>query len=238
MVSQLDLETAIRSKVNSISALVVSDVSGGCGQAYDVIIVSEVFEGLNTLKRHRLINDLLKVEIAQLHAFSQKTYTPKQYADMSTTPSVAQAAPAPSATTLSSDAARRPATLDTSTAQRGARVHHRSTSSNISIPELILTTDSNDTAGKAALNAPRPLTPGDHPGGSTQFPDMGAGLSSPGGSSGSGISRLQYNNITNVEFWNGLRDYLESRFMKEDGSASPSQGLRRLLAIAESPPKR
>jgi hypothetical protein len=153
---------------------------------------------------------------------------------MSGTPPAAQGAPAPSATTpVSSDAARRPATLDTSTAQRSARIHHRSTSSNVSIPELILTTDSNDTAGKAALNAPRPLTPSDHPGGSTQFPDMGASISSPGGSSGNNISRLQYNNITSVDFWNGLRDYLESRFMREDGSASPSASPGRVKGEAE-----
>jgi hypothetical protein len=144
----------------------------------------------------------------------------QQYAEMS-----GQAAPAPSATAPSalptSKQPPRPATLDTSTAQRGARVHHRSTSSNVSIPELILTTDSTDPKlGSSTSSTPRPLTPGDHPGGSTSFPDMGAHINSPGGASG--ISRLQYNNITSVEFWSGLRDYLESKFMREDGSASPS----------------
>jgi hypothetical protein len=139
---------------------------------------------------------------------------------MSGQPSIADPAPAPSATT-SKGLPARPATLDTSMAQKGTRVHHRSTSSNVSIPELVLTTDVSDTqTGRAAANAPRPLTPGDHPGGSTSFPDMGASISSPGGASG--ISRLQYNQITSMEFWAGLRDYLESRFMKEDGSSSPS----------------
>lgn len=129
-------------------------------------------------------------------------------------------APAPSTTKLETGPIR-PATLDTSTAQRGARVHHRSTSSSVSIPELVLTTDVTDAkSGRAAANAPRPLTPGDHSGGSTSFPDMGATISSPGGASG--ISRLQYNQITSVEFWIGLRDYLESKFIKSDGSASPS----------------
>jgi len=157
----------------------------------------------------------------------------QQYAEMSgqPAPSPTQAAQSPSATTPSGAAPPRPATLDTSTAQRGSRVHHRSTSSNVSIPELILTTDSNDTAGKAASSAPRPLTPGDHPGGTTSFPDMGANINSPGG--GSGISRLQYNNITNVEFWSGLRDYLEGRFMREDGSASPSASPGRVKGEAE-----
>lgn len=152
------------------------------------------------------------------------------------TPAQAEGAPAPSTTAPTASlgsplGARRPATLDTSTAQRGAKVHHRSTSSSVSIPELILTTD-DSKAGKAASNAPRPLTPSDHPGGSTSFPDMmGPGISSPGG--GSGISRLQYNQITNVDFWVGLRDYLESTFMKEDGSASPSASPGRVRGEAE-----
>ncbi|KDN37586.1 bola-like protein [Tilletiaria anomala UBC 951] len=79
MVTSKELEDAIRAKIQGVSAAVVSDVSGGCGQAYDVVIVSEAFEGLTTLKRHRLVNESLKDEIAQMHAFSQKTYTPKQY---------------------------------------------------------------------------------------------------------------------------------------------------------------
>ncbi|KAF7356674.1 hypothetical protein MVEN_01001900 [Mycena venus] len=37
------------------------------------------FEGKSTLVRHRWINQLLKDEISQMHAFSQKTFTPKQY---------------------------------------------------------------------------------------------------------------------------------------------------------------
>lgn len=106
-------------------------------------------------------------------------------------------------------------------AQRGSRVHHRSTSSSVSIPELILTTDTADpTTGPSASKAPRPLTPGDHPGGTTSFPNMGAQINSPGGANG--ISRLHYNQINDIDFWTGLRDYLESKFMKDDGSASPS----------------
>ena len=39
-----------------------------------------MFEGLKTLEKHRLANDKLKNEIAILHAFSQKTFTPEQWA--------------------------------------------------------------------------------------------------------------------------------------------------------------
>lgn len=76
MVTSDELSAAIRSRVEGVQNVVVSDVSGGCGQAFDVIIVSAAFQGLTTLKRHRLVNDALKEEIASMHAFSQKTYTP------------------------------------------------------------------------------------------------------------------------------------------------------------------
>ncbi|KAF8735327.1 hypothetical protein AX14_002258 [Amanita brunnescens Koide BX004] len=75
-----DLETAIRNSI-PVSHLEVQDQSSGCGESYAVVIVSEVFKGKTTLARHRYVNDILKAQIAQLHAFSQKTYTPEQYAD-------------------------------------------------------------------------------------------------------------------------------------------------------------
>ena len=82
MVSPSELEAAIHSKLGDIETLFVSDVSGGCGQAYDVVIVSDQFEGKSTLQRHRLVNDRLKPEIASMHAFSQKTYTRKQFEEL------------------------------------------------------------------------------------------------------------------------------------------------------------
>jgi len=38
-----------------------------------------VFEKKMTLARHRLVNSALKDEIARLHAFSQKSYTPEEW---------------------------------------------------------------------------------------------------------------------------------------------------------------
>ncbi|KAH7909994.1 bola protein [Hygrophoropsis aurantiaca] len=73
------LEQTIRSSF-SISHLEIEDQSSGCGESYAVLLVSEAFEGKTTLARHRWINEVLKNEISQMHAFSQKTFTPKQYA--------------------------------------------------------------------------------------------------------------------------------------------------------------
>ncbi|RLV91108.1 Rho-GTPase-activating protein LRG1 [Spathaspora sp. JA1] len=57
----------------------VEDMSGGCGQAFAVIIVSPLFQGKNKLMRHRLVNNSLKEEIAGIHAFTQKGFTPDEW---------------------------------------------------------------------------------------------------------------------------------------------------------------
>ncbi|KAI0351680.1 bola-like protein [Trametes cingulata] len=77
-ISAADLENAIRAAM-PITHLEIEDTSNGCGENYAVFVVSEAFEGKNTLARHRWINEVLKNEIAQMHAFSQKTLTPAQY---------------------------------------------------------------------------------------------------------------------------------------------------------------
>ena len=59
----------------------VEDMSGGCGQAFAVIIVSPKFMGKNKLMRHRMVNTALKEEIAAIHAFTQKGFTPEEWKD-------------------------------------------------------------------------------------------------------------------------------------------------------------
>ncbi|QBM85539.1 BolA protein [Metschnikowia aff. pulcherrima] len=59
----------------------VEDMSGGCGQAFAVIIVSPKFKGKNKLMRHRMVNTALKDEIAAIHAFTQKGFTPEEWKD-------------------------------------------------------------------------------------------------------------------------------------------------------------
>ncbi|EGV65718.1 bola-like protein [Yamadazyma tenuis ATCC 10573] len=61
------------------SLVQVEDMSGGCGQAFAVIIVSPLFQGKNKLMRHRLVNNALKEEIAGIHAFTQKGFTPEEW---------------------------------------------------------------------------------------------------------------------------------------------------------------
>ncbi|KAJ7115881.1 bola protein [Mycena epipterygia] len=65
-----NLEAAIRKSLNC-SHLEIQDQSSGCGENYAILLVSDDFEGKSTLVRHRWVNQLLKDEIAQMHAFSQ-----------------------------------------------------------------------------------------------------------------------------------------------------------------------
>ncbi|KAJ1502243.1 hypothetical protein HMI54_012631 [Coelomomyces lativittatus] len=72
------LTDILKSRLNADHVEVV-DQSGGCGASFHAIIVSTKFQGLSLLKCHRLVNECIKDEIHQMHAFSQKTYTPEQY---------------------------------------------------------------------------------------------------------------------------------------------------------------
>jgi stress-induced morphogen len=54
---------------------------GGCGQAYEAVIVSACFEKMRKLPRHRLVNTALKAEIAKIHAWSAEVYTPAEWED-------------------------------------------------------------------------------------------------------------------------------------------------------------
>lgn len=79
MVTKDSIEATIREKLQATHVEVI-DTSDGCGQSFESLIVSPLFESKTTLQRHRMVNDALKQEIAQIHAFSQKTFTPSQWA--------------------------------------------------------------------------------------------------------------------------------------------------------------
>ena len=41
--------------------------TGGCGSFYAISVEHESFKGLTTIKQHRLVNDLLKDDIKDMH---------------------------------------------------------------------------------------------------------------------------------------------------------------------------
>jgi stress-induced morphogen len=72
------LESTLRSKLQ-ISHIAIEDQSGGCGQAFSAVIVSDDFEGKSLLQRNRLVNGILKEEIKGIHAWSCRCLTGKQW---------------------------------------------------------------------------------------------------------------------------------------------------------------
>ncbi|GMG21903.1 unnamed protein product [Ambrosiozyma monospora] len=72
------LATIIKQRLNA-NEVEVQDMSGGCGQAFAVIIVSDIFKNKNKLMRHRLVNNALKQEIGSIHAFTQKVFTLEEW---------------------------------------------------------------------------------------------------------------------------------------------------------------
>eukprot|EP00041_Stephanoeca_diplocostata_P007270 m.101589 g.101589 ORF g.101589 m.101589 type:complete len:126 (+) comp16810_c0_seq1:224-601(+) len=56
----------------------VEDQSGGCGAQYLVECESSLFEGLSTIKQHRLVSKALKEEVADMHAIRIFTAVPKE----------------------------------------------------------------------------------------------------------------------------------------------------------------
>lgn len=68
------------SKALETEHLEVTDESDGCGGKFNCLIVSKQFEGKGLLARHRLVNGILEEELKSIHAFSQKTLTPEQWA--------------------------------------------------------------------------------------------------------------------------------------------------------------
>ncbi|KAL1590744.1 hypothetical protein WHR41_00546 [Cladosporium halotolerans] len=72
------LAATLRSKLDA-AHVDIQDLSGGCGQMFEAIIVSSQFEKKMTLARHRLVNSVLKEEIAAIHAWTPKCFTPAEW---------------------------------------------------------------------------------------------------------------------------------------------------------------
>ncbi|EJT49097.1 hypothetical protein A1Q2_07820 [Trichosporon asahii var. asahii CBS 8904] len=78
-VTPQQIEDKLRAAIQ-VDHLEIIDTSGNCGGAYNVVIVSPDFQKKMTLARHKMVNQILAEEIANVHAFSQKTLTPEQWA--------------------------------------------------------------------------------------------------------------------------------------------------------------
>ena len=70
------MEAKLRDQLDAV-AVTVEDVSGGCGAMYKAYVESPKFVGLNIVKQHKLVQGVLKEEIAEMHGFTLKTAKPK-----------------------------------------------------------------------------------------------------------------------------------------------------------------
>jgi acid stress-induced BolA-like protein IbaG/YrbA len=73
------------SKGLPVSLVETQDLTGG-GDHWQVIIVSEAFDGKGLLEQHRMVNEVLKEPLAdqRIHALSLKTYSPAQWEKLGT----------------------------------------------------------------------------------------------------------------------------------------------------------
>eukprot|EP01064_Diplonema_japonicum_P005967 TRINITY_DN13942_c0_g1_i1.p1 TRINITY_DN13942_c0_g1~~TRINITY_DN13942_c0_g1_i1.p1 ORF type:complete len:127 (+),score=4.77 TRINITY_DN13942_c0_g1_i1:34-414(+) len=90
---QCTIETKLSEKFSPISLQVINEshmhsVPKNSETHFKVIVVSEAFEGVKLVQRHRMVNDLLTDELAgPVHALSISAKTPAQVASNPTTTS-------------------------------------------------------------------------------------------------------------------------------------------------------
>ncbi|KAH6625815.1 bola protein [Boeremia exigua] len=70
--AELHIFNKIRGELEP-TKLEVQDISGGCGSMYAIEIESPRFKGLTVIKQHKLVNQVLKEEIAQWHGVQLRT---------------------------------------------------------------------------------------------------------------------------------------------------------------------
>jgi len=65
----------LKSKLQ-VDEIVVRDISGGCGSMYEIFVVSQDFKDKRTVQQHRLVNEILKDEVKQMHGLRIHTKVP------------------------------------------------------------------------------------------------------------------------------------------------------------------
>lgn len=71
--------STIQSMIESGIAGASASVSGADGVHFDAVVVSALFEGLPTIKRHRLVYATLGTQMGnEIHALALKTLTPTE----------------------------------------------------------------------------------------------------------------------------------------------------------------
>mmetsp|Transcript_21179 Transcript_21179/g.51839 ORF Transcript_21179/g.51839 Transcript_21179/m.51839 type:complete len:100 (-) Transcript_21179:124-423(-) len=78
-ITKESLSKILAERIKGLTQCIVVDISGGCGSAFDIYLVTKEFEGVSLLERHRMVQGVLKEELEEIHALTMKTWTPEQW---------------------------------------------------------------------------------------------------------------------------------------------------------------
>ena len=75
---ELKLLRLLHARFPKAKTIEVTDISGGCGSMYTVIVESVEFKGTRTVRQHQLVNEVLKEEIKHnMHGLRIYTAVPE-----------------------------------------------------------------------------------------------------------------------------------------------------------------
>lgn len=57
---------------------------------FKIVVVSDDFEGISLINRHRKVNELFKEELKEIHALAMHTYTPGEWSKKTSAPASPQ----------------------------------------------------------------------------------------------------------------------------------------------------
>jgi len=75
-VERATIENKIKTRINCEN-LEVADISGNCGTSFSIKIKSADFNGKSMIMQHRMINEVLKDELKEIHALQIKSEASK-----------------------------------------------------------------------------------------------------------------------------------------------------------------
>ena len=74
MPSQLEVQDVSGTRWPFFVSFIAHTGKGGCGTFYAISISSTAFQGLSTLKQHKLVTETLKLEIADIHGLQVTSF--------------------------------------------------------------------------------------------------------------------------------------------------------------------